>query len=125
MGALLFLLQVAVATQKTAGGAIVSILWRSNVCGAIMARLLFDCVEHERFWWSIMWSYQKLCTKALFILVPFAATHLCESRFSSLLYLKNKYRDCLNPSNDLRVALSSCVPRYKRIISKEQQRKSQ
>jgi len=34
--------------------------------------------------------------KALSILVPFATTYLCESGFSSLLYLKNKYRNHLN-----------------------------
>ena len=54
MGVLLFLLHVAVTTLKTAGSAIVSILWRSNVCGAIMARLSFDSIDHNSCWWSNM-----------------------------------------------------------------------
>jgi len=45
------------------------------------------------------------CTNGLSIRVPFATTELCESGFSSLLRLKNKCCNDLNPSNDLRVAL--------------------
>jgi len=122
MGALLFLLHAAVTTLKMAGGAIVSALRRLNVYGAIVARLLFDAVEFERFWCSTKQSYQKLCTKSLSVLVPFAPTYLYKSGFSSLLHLKNKYRDHLNPSKDLRMALSNCVPRFVRIISEKQQK---
>jgi len=50
MRALLFLLHAVVTTVKTAGDAIVSALWRLNVYGAIMARLLFDAAELENFW---------------------------------------------------------------------------
>ena len=48
-------------------------------------------------------------TKALYILVPFATTFLCKRGFSSLFHLKKKYQNCLNPSNNLRVALSISV----------------
>ena len=34
--------------------------------------------------------------------------------FSSVLHLKKKYRNRLNPSNYLRSSLSNCVPRYAR-----------
>jgi len=79
-------------------------------------RLLFDGAEPESFWDSTMQSYKKL-SKNLVFFVPFVTTHLYEFRFSSLLHLKNKYRNRLNPSDDLRVALSNCVPRNQRIIS--------
>jgi len=46
---LLFLLHAAVTTLKMVGDAVVSVLWHLNVYDANMARLLFDCVEHERF----------------------------------------------------------------------------
>jgi len=39
-----------------------------------------------------MQSYQKLSTKALSILLTFATTYLCESGFSFLLHVKNKYQ---------------------------------
>jgi len=68
-----------------------------------------------------MQSYQKLITKVLFALVPFATTTLRESEFSFLLHLKNKYWNRLNLSNDLRMSLSNCVPRYEWIISEKQQ----
>jgi len=61
--------------------------------------------ELESFWCSTTKSCQKLSTKALSVLVPFAITYLGESGFSSLLHLQNKYRNHLNPSKDLRVAL--------------------
>jgi len=48
----------------------------------------------------------------------FATAHLCEYRFPSLIHLKKKYRNRLNPSNDLRVPLSNCVPRNERIIQR-------
>jgi len=47
MRALLFLLHVAVTPLKRAGDAIVSALWYFNVCGAIMARVLFGATELE------------------------------------------------------------------------------
>ena len=64
MRALLFLLQ---PTLKMAGDGhvIVSALWRLNVYGAIMARLLFDPTELEKFWYSTMQSYQKLSRPTL------------------------------------------------------------
>ena len=60
--------------------------------------------------------------KTLSTLVPFARTYLCESRFSSLLDFKEQYRNRLNPSNNLRVALGDCLHRYERIITEKQQK---
>jgi len=87
-------------------------------------KLLLDATKLESFWCSNMESYRKLSAKALSNPVQLATTYLCESGFSSLFYLKNKYRNRLNPSKDLRVALSNCVPRYDRMISEKQQQKS-
>ncbi len=80
-------------------------------------KLQFDANDLENFWCVVIPLYQKLGTKALSILVPFATTYLCESDFSSILYLKNKYRNRLNPAHDLRVAVSNKVPRFETIIS--------
>ena len=38
-------------------------------------------------------------------------TYLCESDFSKLAYLKNKYRARLEPENDMRLSLSTISPR--------------
>jgi len=50
MRVLLFPFHAAVATLKMAGDVIASILWRSNVYGAIMSKFLFDSIELN--WWS-------------------------------------------------------------------------
>ena len=78
-------------------------------CLVIIARLLFDAAELERFRCSNRQSYKKLCMKTLSILVPLATTYFCESGFSSLLRLKNKVPNRLNPSNDLRMVLCNYV----------------
>jgi len=67
MRALLFLLHAAVTTQKMAGDAVVSALWRLIVYGANMARLLFDATELESFWCSTRQSYQN-CVQELCLL---------------------------------------------------------
>ena len=33
------------------------------------------------------------------VLMPFASTYLCETSFSTLLYLLNKHRSCLSPES--------------------------
>jgi len=51
-------------------------LWRLNLYGVNMARLLFDATELERFLCSTTQSYPKLSTKALSILAPIATTFM-------------------------------------------------
>jgi len=79
------------------------------------------CYRARIFRCSTIQSYQKLSTKGRSVLVPFALG--CESGLSSLLDLKNKDRKRLNPTNDLRVALSTCVPWYERTVSEKQHQK--
>ena len=121
MRALLFLLHAVVTMLKMAGDAIVSTLWRLNVYGEIIARLLFDATE---LWCSTTQSYQELCTKALSILVPIAIAYLCESGFPLYVVWKTCIGTYLNSSNHLHVAIiSKSVPRYERIFSRKQQQK--
>lgn len=60
-----------------------------------------------QFWVSIRDEYGPLTTKALLVLVPFTNTELVERSFSSYAFIKNKYRNKLNASPDLRVYLST------------------
>jgi len=82
-------MQIAISafspSVQMAGGAIVSALWRLNVDGAIIARLLFDATEHKFSGVLTIQSYQKLSTRAPAALVPFVLTYLCESGLSSFL----------------------------------------
>ena len=88
-------------------------------------KLLYESSSLETFWCSVQTGYPALAKRALQVLFPFATTWLCESGFSSLIYLKNKYRNTLDPENDLRIVLSHKVPRFEQIIAKHKQEKSQ
>ncbi|XP_051784720.1 protein ZBED8-like [Erpetoichthys calabaricus] len=66
-------------------------------------KLLYESSSLETFCCNVQTGYSTLAKRALKVLVPFATTWLCELGFSSLLYIKNKYRNALNPENDLRI----------------------
>ena len=68
--------------------------------------------------------FPQLAESALNILVPFATTYLCESGFSTLVSIKTKPRNRLDPEDDMRVAITKKEPRFKLIIEKMQQQKS-
>jgi len=53
--------------------------------------------------------------------VPFSATSLCESGFSTLLHVKTKARK-IKPYENMRVAISNKEPRYSMIIEKYNKR---
>ena len=86
-------------------------------------KLLYESSSLETFWCSVQTKYPALAKRALQVLVTFATTWLCESEFSSLIYIKNKYRNALDPENDLRIVLSHKVPRFEHIIAKHRQEK--
>ena len=44
------------------------------------------------------------------VLLPFATIYLCKNKFSSLSYIKNKYRSRLKVKEDLCVAVSQIKP---------------
>jgi hypothetical protein len=60
---------------------------------------------------SSFWAQLKdkpiLSQKAEKMLLPFPTTYLCEAGFSSLLAIKTKARNRLDPQHDLRCALAT------------------
>lgn len=48
------------------------------------------------FWLNMESEYNSLSTKAMKFLLPFTFTYLCETGFSAMLAIKNKYRTKLN-----------------------------
>ena len=54
------------------------------------------------------------------MLVPFATTFLCESGFSTMVQIKDKYRNRLDISHDMRVALSKTSPRIADLVKTQQ-----
>lgn len=73
-------------------------------------RHMFDTQPLVKFWTSYQAEFPELVTKAIRCLLPFPTTYLCQSGFSTLAYIKNKYRARLAPENDMRLALSTTVP---------------
>lgn len=70
-------------------------------------------------------SYVKLREMALRYFMIFSTTYLCEQGFSALLVIKNKARNRLKVSDDLRLALSNNIsPRITELVKKMQAQKS-
>ena len=86
----------------------------------------FELMVLNNFWTAGLETYPKLAEKALAVLLPFSTTNcLCEARFSSLVYLKNKYRNRLETvENELRVALSNRQPRYEKFCRNKKAKKN-
>ena len=76
----------------------------------------FESMVLDNFWSIQLETYPKLAEKALAVLLPFS-TCLCKAGFSSLVYLKNKYRNRLETmENDLCIALSNRQPQYEKLV---------
>ncbi|XP_075234145.1 protein FAM200B-like [Lycorma delicatula] len=73
------------------------------------------------FWINIRCEYPIIAKKALYILLQFSTSYLCEFRFSALANIKTKKRSrLLNVEDDMRVALSFLRPNINEIIKKHQ-----
>jgi zinc finger BED domain-containing protein 5/7/8/9 len=68
------------------------------------------------FWIKVYKEKPILGGEALKALLPFATTFLCEAGFSALTVTKTKYRNRLQPEDDLRCSLSSKSPRFEELI---------
>lgn len=72
---------------------------------------LFNTVTVEEFWLRAKEQYPELSRKAIIKLTQFSSTYLCETSFSRLAYLKNKYRNRLDSENTMILTLSNFQPR--------------
>uniref|UniRef100_A0A8D8VGS6 Zinc finger BED domain-containing protein 5 n=1 Tax=Cacopsylla melanoneura TaxID=428564 RepID=A0A8D8VGS6_9HEMI len=86
-------------------------------CDSNMKDLFYNSSTLVEFWMKIQNAYPSLHKRALKALLPFVTTYLCESGFSQMLYLKNKYRNKLNVSDDIRVKISNIQPDIESIVS--------
>lgn len=72
------------------------------------------------FWVSVGKEYKELSNIAVKILIGFSTTYLCERGFSSLTYLKNKFRSKLNVEDDLRLYLTKLEPNIEELCKRKQ-----
>ena len=68
------------------------------------------------FWTKVKHEKSIVGTHALKALLPFVTTCLCESGFSVLTHIKTKTRNCLQPENDMRLALSKIAPNFDKVV---------
>lgn len=80
----------------------------------------FGSMELTEFWMSVKDEYPILCGKAQRILIPFATSYLCEAGFSALAVIKSKYRSKINVEKEMRVAVSSLIPRFEKMCGDHQ-----
>ncbi|CAH1109820.1 unnamed protein product [Psylliodes chrysocephalus] len=81
----------------------------------------FDQLVLEDFWVFVKDSYPELSNKALNFLIPFSTTYLCETSFSALMYIKNKYRNSLkNIEQEVRLKLSKIKPNIDKLVREMQ-----
>jgi len=78
----------------------------------------------EKFWCKKAIAYANLRKIAIRYLVIFSTTYLGEQGFSGLMCIKNKQRNRLDATNDMRVALSSISPRISLLVKDQQAQKS-
>jgi hypothetical protein len=81
-------------------------------------------IKLEDFWSQKAISFLKIREIALRYLTLFSTTYLCEQEFSALLIIKNKHRNRLDASPDMRLALSSTEPRIQQMVNSIQSQKS-
>jgi len=78
----------------------------------------FKTTDLTSFWIKARQEFPVIADMALKVLLPFASTYLCETSFSSLVYLKNKYRSRMNVEPDLRIKLSKIEPEITTLMRK-------
>ena len=83
-------------------------------------KLVFDKEHLDTFWLQVKSEYPSLSSKAIDILLPFATSYLCETGFSSVAVLKTKYRSRSAIEKELRVAISSYLPRFEKLCADKQ-----
>ena len=84
------------------------------------ARIEFENkADLSYFWMSRAANAFKIAhEEAVKKLLPFATTYLCEQGFSTLLNIKTKQRNRLDPEDSMQIALTSKCPNFDVIVSK-------
>jgi len=81
---------------------------------------VFETVPLINFWLRCQKEYPSVSEKAIEFLMPFVTTYTCEAAFSTLVYLKNKYRNRLDVEPNLRIKLTPLLPNLKLLCDDKQ-----
>ena len=91
-----------------------------NLKNSFEAKSWFGELQLQEFWSKNFQKFPVISEIAIRNLLPFPKTYLCETAFSQLLILKNKYRNKLDLEDDLRCAISTTEPRIELLAKKLQ-----
>ena len=74
----------------------------------------------SNFWLRRQEEYPLISDKAIKFLLPFSTSYVCETGFSAMLSIKNKYRTKLELEPDLRLKLTKLIPNILKLCSLKQ-----
>lgn len=77
----------------------------------------FKQLPLEEFWLAVRKEYVELGQKAIHRLLQFSTTYLCESAFSTMTFLKSKYRNRLDAEHAMFMAITKIEPRLDQLSS--------
>ena len=81
--------------------------------------------ELADFWLRRRATHPLLSDRALKFIMPFITSYLCEQGFSSMLYVKNKYRTRINDLDiNLRLKLTKIQPDFEKLTDSKQSQSS-
>ena len=83
----------------------------------------FKNASLTQFWANVQSmepSLSDLCKQAATALLPFPTSYLCESGCSTLTMIKTKYRNRLQPEDDIRCALATIIPEFDKLVKQVQ-----
>ena len=72
------------------------------------------------FWIKARIAFPLVGCKALYVLVPFATSYLCEASFSAVAVIKLKYHNKIVIEREMGVAISNIAPRFDKMSIKQQ-----
>jgi hypothetical protein len=81
---------------------------------------MFKKMDFTEFWLARQKEYPLISDEAVKFLLVFSTTYLCECGFSSMIYIKNKYRNRLSTEPDLRLKLTKIEPDMRKLCLAEQ-----
>lgn len=84
------------------------------------SRVNFDIYDDlAKFWITLAERHSAVKNRAIKVLVQFGTTYICEAAFSSMVFIKNDYRNRIsniNLENCMLCSSSSYTPRYRKLI---------
>uniref|UniRef100_A0A671KL09 HAT C-terminal dimerisation domain-containing protein n=1 Tax=Sinocyclocheilus anshuiensis TaxID=1608454 RepID=A0A671KL09_9TELE len=83
-------------------------------------KIMFSETPLTKFWCSVEKEYPDVGKCALYELLPFGSTYLCEATFSAMANIKTKQRNRLNLERSLIAAVATLHPRMQNLIRDKQ-----